>query len=115
MPNGALCAAARDVPTTCGCGHRPGAINIDWLELHQGSFLSEKSNSPGAADFGIQMAHRLLNMRDFLIATKSSNDALAAHAAKCADGSIVVQNSWRLSGPIWMSKTWSLRFWSEGG
>jgi hypothetical protein len=65
-----------------------GAINIDWLELHQGSFLSEKSNSPGAAYFGIQMAHRLLNMRDFFIAIKSSNDALAAHAAKHADGSI---------------------------
>ncbi len=65
-----------------------GAINIDWLELHQDSFLSEKSNSPGAAYFGIQMAHRLLNMRDFFIATKSSNDVLAVHAAKHADGSI---------------------------
>lgn len=65
-----------------------GAINIDWLELHQGSFLSEKSNSPGAAYFGIQMAHRLLNMRDFFITTKSSNDVLAVHAAKRADGSI---------------------------
>jgi hypothetical protein len=65
-----------------------GAINIDWLELHQDSFLGEKNNSPGAAYFGIQMAHHLLNMRDFFIAAKSSNDLVAVHAAKHADGSI---------------------------
>jgi hypothetical protein len=65
-----------------------GAVNVDWLELHSDSFLNGKDDSPGAAYFGLQVAHRLLNMRDTFVASTSSNSLLAAHAARRADGSV---------------------------
>jgi hypothetical protein len=65
-----------------------GAVNIDWLELHSESFLSNKDSTPGAAFFGIQMAHNLLNIRDSFVASHSNNELLSAHASQRADGSI---------------------------
>ena len=67
-----------------------GAINIDWLELHQESFLDSKDDVPHSGYFGIQMVHKLLNMRDTFLAAKSSNDLVSVHASKRADGSIGV-------------------------
>lgn len=64
-----------------------GAVNIDWLELHNNSFLDTK-NKPGAAYFGIRMVHNLLNMREVMVASTSSQKLLAVHAAKHADGSL---------------------------
>ena len=65
-----------------------GAVNIDWLELHSDSFLNGKDGAPEAAYFGIQMVHNLINMRDAFVAAHSSNDLMAAHAARRADGSV---------------------------
>lgn len=64
-----------------------GAVNIDWLELHNNSFLDTK-NKPGPAYFGIQMVHYLLNMREVLVASTLSQKLLTVHAAKHADGSL---------------------------
>jgi hypothetical protein len=64
-----------------------GAVNIDWSELHGDTFVN-KSNQPQPAYFGIEMVHKLLNMRESFLAVKSSNPLLTVHAAKHADGSV---------------------------
>jgi hypothetical protein len=66
-----------------------GAANIDWTGLRKGGFLDEK-NKPGPAYFGIQMTHFLMNLREPLVATTSSNPLLAAYAAKHVDGSMTI-------------------------
>jgi hypothetical protein len=66
-----------------------GAANIDWLELHANYFLSDK-NVQGPSYYGIQMVHLLANINDQLVEAKSNNCLLTAHAAKHADGSLVV-------------------------
>lgn len=63
-----------------------GAANIDWLELHNESFLDGKDGSPKAVYFGLQAAHQLLNMRDIFVAASSTNELLTVHAARRADG-----------------------------
>jgi hypothetical protein len=65
-----------------------GAVNIDWLELHNSSFIGPTDETLQPAYFGIQMAHHLLNMRDSFVAATSSNSLLSAHASKRADGSV---------------------------
>jgi hypothetical protein len=65
-----------------------GAVNIDWLELHNSSFMGPTDETLQPAYFGIQMAHHLLNMRDSFVAATSSNGLLSAHASKRADGSV---------------------------
>lgn len=63
-----------------------GAVNIDWLELHNESFLDGKDESPKAVYFGLQAAHQLANMRDIFVTASSNNDLVAVHAARRADG-----------------------------
>jgi len=65
-----------------------GAVNIDWDGLHSPYFLAPKGNQPEPAYFGVEMVHKLLNMRDTFVAAKSSTPLLAVHAAKRADGSV---------------------------
>jgi len=65
-----------------------GAVNIDWDGLHDPYFLASKDNQPQAAYFGVQMVHKLMNMRDTFVAAKSSTLLLTVHAAKRADGSV---------------------------
>jgi hypothetical protein len=67
---------------------RAGAFNVDWLELHNGTFLSEYSNARGHAYYGIELAHRLAEPGDALLATTSSAGALVVHAARKADGRV---------------------------
>lgn len=64
-----------------------GVINIDWAELHAGGFLDDH-NKPGAAYFGMQMVHALMNYNDAVLAASSSSSTLSVHAAKRADGSL---------------------------
>ena len=66
-----------------------GAANIDWAELHS-NFLLDEKNVQGPAYYGVQMAHLLANINDQLVEAKSNASLLTVHAAKRADGSIVV-------------------------
>jgi alpha-L-arabinofuranosidase len=65
-----------------------GAVNIDWAELHGGSLVTQKDDKPQPAYFGIEMMHKMMNMRDIFVTAKSSNSLLSVHAAKRADGSV---------------------------
>jgi hypothetical protein len=67
-----------------------GVFNMDWLELHNGTFLASPSERKGPAYKGIQMAHQLANVGDSLLATSSDSPALVVHASKRADGSLGV-------------------------
>ncbi len=58
-----------------------GVANIDWLELHNGSFLSERSARTGPAYNGIRMVHLLAGPGDRLVQATSSDDNLTVHAA----------------------------------
>jgi len=64
-----------------------GVINVDWAELHNGSFLDD-SNKPGPAYFGTQLVFALMNFNDAILASSSTNPMLSVHASKRADGSI---------------------------
>ncbi|MGA9039819.1 MAG: hypothetical protein WB421_04735 [Terriglobales bacterium] len=66
-----------------------GAANIDWTELEKGGFLDD-INKPGPAYFGMQMVHFLMNLREPLVTTTSSNSLLSVYAAKHADGSMTL-------------------------
>jgi hypothetical protein len=67
-----------------------GVRSVNWLELHQGGFLSESSNEPDYAYFGIQMVHHLAQPGDELVAANSSNNNIRAHAAVQQDGTVAV-------------------------
>jgi hypothetical protein len=64
-----------------------GVINVDWSELHAGGFLDEH-NKPGAAYFGVQMVHAMMNYNDAVLAATSASTMLSVHAALRADGSV---------------------------
>jgi len=64
-----------------------GAANIDWSDLHGGTFLDEK-NRPGSAYFGLQMVHNLMNFNETLVNAGSSHGMLSVHAASHKNGSV---------------------------
>jgi hypothetical protein len=66
-----------------------GAFNVDWLELHNGSFLDD-ANGLGPAYLGIQMVHRLAAPGDAILQVRVDGASLAAHAVKKSDGSVRV-------------------------
>lgn len=66
-----------------------GAFNIDWLELHNGSFLDERTQRPGPAYHGLQMTSRFVRPGDtFVEASSSIPHSTYAHAADRADGRV---------------------------
>jgi hypothetical protein len=67
-----------------------GFVNVDWLELHNGSFLGEFDQARGPAFHGLRMAHFLANPGGALIGATSSESVIRAHAAERADGSVAV-------------------------
>lgn len=68
-----------------------GVVNIDWLELHNGSFLSERSQRLGPAYKGIQMVTRFAQAGDTFVTSSSSVPyALRSHAAVDSDGTLSV-------------------------
>jgi alpha-L-arabinofuranosidase len=66
-----------------------GAANIDWSDLHGGSFLNEQ-NKPGSAYFALQMIHNLLTFNETLVAAGSSHALLSVHAASHKNGSLSI-------------------------
>jgi hypothetical protein len=68
-----------------------GVSNVDWLELHPGgSFLSEASNTPNFAYWGIQSVHLLAEVGDELLSTTTTEADVRIHASQRADGSVAV-------------------------
>ena len=63
-----------------------GIVNASWAELHNG--LLDQHNKPGAAYYGMQMVHALMNFNDAALNATSNNSMLAVHASRRADGSI---------------------------
>ncbi len=66
-----------------------GVTNVDWLELHSGSFLSD-SNTPNFAYFGIQSVSKMEKPGDDIVAASSDDNGIRAHAALQADGTVAV-------------------------
>jgi hypothetical protein len=62
-----------------------GAVNVDWLELHNGSFLSERNPNLGPAYRGIQMVHTFTQPGDSLVQAKATVLGIVAHAALRSD------------------------------
>ncbi len=62
-----------------------GIQNIDWLELHDGSFLTE-SEVPGPSYYGILMAHQLAAVGDSAVKTTSSTSTIVSYATMKANG-----------------------------
>jgi hypothetical protein len=67
-----------------------GVSNVDWLELHNGSFLNANTNAPNFAYFGIQSVHLLAEAGDELVSTTTGESDVRIHAAVQADGSVAV-------------------------
>jgi hypothetical protein len=64
-----------------------GFSHLDWLELHNGSFLSERNDRKGPAYHGIRMAYEFARPGDMLVAaTSSAPRFVSAHAARRSDG-----------------------------
>jgi autotransporter-associated beta strand protein len=66
-----------------------GVTNVDWLELHSGSFLSD-TNVANYAYFGIQSVSKMQKPGDDLVAASSNDNGIRAHAALQADGTMAV-------------------------
>jgi hypothetical protein len=62
-----------------------GISNIDWLELHNGTYLDENEN-PGPAYYGIQLAHLLAGVGDSLVSAQSSSINVLSFATLKANG-----------------------------
>ena len=73
---------------------RVGVQNIDWLELHNGTYLDESEN-PGPSYFGIQLAHLLAGIGDKLVPSTSSTPGVISYATLKANGQkgVVLINS----------------------
>jgi hypothetical protein len=63
-----------------------GFMNLDWLELHNRTYLVERTQAKGPAYYGIQLASLLANAGDTLVETESNRWQIVVHAAQRADG-----------------------------
>jgi len=64
-----------------------GFTNVDWLELHNGTFLSERAaTARGPAYYGTELASTLVSPGDSLVRTSSNLAPIVVHAARRADG-----------------------------
>jgi hypothetical protein len=64
-----------------------GLVNVDWLELHNGTFLREGNPmARGPAYYGTQLANLLASPGDVLVAATSDRGPLVVHASRRADG-----------------------------
>ena len=66
-------------------GLQAGVSNIDWLELHGGSFL-DNSETPGSAFYGIQLAHNAAAVGDQIVSASSNTNTVVAYAMLKANG-----------------------------
>jgi hypothetical protein len=67
-----------------------GVSNVDWLELHHGGFLSENTNIPNYAFWGIQSVNKLAAVGDSLVPTTTNESDVRIHAAVQDDGTVGV-------------------------
>jgi hypothetical protein len=67
-----------------------GFASVDWLELHNGTFLAEATQAKGPAFYGIQITHQLVSPGDTLVRATSDQGLIVAHAARRADGTLGV-------------------------
>jgi hypothetical protein len=67
-----------------------GFVNVDWLELHNGTFLNENTAAKGPAFSGIQMASLLAGPGDRMVTAMSNTPSLVAHASLREDGRVGV-------------------------
>jgi len=64
-----------------------GFTNVDWLELHNGTFLSERAaTTRGPAYYGTELASTLASPGDSLVRADSTLAPLVVHASRRADG-----------------------------
>jgi hypothetical protein len=69
-----------------------GFVNLDWLELHNGTYLNERrwgqsqAPGPGPAYYGIRLASLLAGPGDRLVEASSDHSSIVAHASRRADG-----------------------------
>lgn len=63
-----------------------GFSNLDWLELHNGTYLDERSQTRGPAYEGIRLASLLASAGDTLVGATSDRSLVVVHAARRADG-----------------------------
>jgi hypothetical protein len=68
-----------------------GIMNVDWLELHNGTFLSaDTGGTPNPPYYAIQLVSKMFAPGDAAVKTLSSNSLLDTHAAKKASGAIAL-------------------------
>jgi hypothetical protein len=68
-----------------------GIMNLDWLELHNGTFLSADTvGTPNPPYYAIQLVSKMFAPGDTAVTTLSSNNLLDTHAAKKAGGAIAL-------------------------
>lgn len=63
-----------------------GVANIDWLELHNGTFLTVQTEAPDPAFYGIELAHQLASVGDALVPAESNSSTLIAHGSRKTNG-----------------------------
>jgi hypothetical protein len=71
-----------------------GYQNVDWLELHNGTFLSE-TEVPGPVYYGIQMMHSMAAPGDAMVTASSSNATVLSWGAlkTTGKGSVILINT----------------------
>ncbi len=62
-----------------------GIVNIDWLELHNETYLDENEN-PDPAYYGLELAHLLAGVGDQLVSANSSTGTVLSWATLKANG-----------------------------
>jgi hypothetical protein len=63
-----------------------GVANVDWLELHSGNYLTDTTEAPGPAYFGLELAYQLAGVGDQLVTSTSSSATILSHASLKANG-----------------------------
>jgi hypothetical protein len=66
-------------------GLQSGVQNIDWLELHNGTYL-DPTETPGPAYYGIEMVHQLAGVGDSLVSATSSSGSVLSWGSLKANG-----------------------------
>ncbi len=67
---------------------RHGAFNVDWLELHNGTFMHEEGDRRGPAFHGIRAANMIADAGEQLIDVDTDDSDVRAHAGLGEDGEL---------------------------
>jgi len=71
-----------------------GYQNVDWLELHNGTFLSE-TEAPGPVFYAIEMMHQMAAPGDALVTSSSTNSTVLSWGAlkTTGKGGVILMNT----------------------